>query len=186
MDRDSRSQAFEPFFHGFDEPDARGLGLAMVRSAVSSHGGTVEIDSAPGDGTKIILQFPVLASERTAFEKLPVKVEASSADEFVDSTMSPSHDSSRTVDFGREGGVALGGKVPLSAESASGLPPSPRFGAEDDDEKWSFGAAAMAKPELGEPEVVSDPTAVTEVLVAETTDNSEKTSSVKIRPVRRG
>lgn len=192
MDRESRAQAFEPFFHGFDEPEARGLGLAMVRSAVASHAGTIDIESAPGDGTTMVLQFPVLASERTSFEKQPVKVEASSADVGMDFSISPSHDSSRTIDFGREGGVALGGKVPLSAESASGLPPSPRFGADDEDEKWSF--RDSPKPELGEPETVvatqvvhqemsENTQTVTDVVAV---DNVEQSSSVKIRPVRRG
>lgn len=45
MDRDSRRQAFDPFFHIFDDPGAKGLGLTKVRSIVDSHGGSVELSS---------------------------------------------------------------------------------------------------------------------------------------------
>lgn len=36
-----------------------GLGLAIVDSAVSAHGGSVEIDSTPGKGTTVHLRFPI-------------------------------------------------------------------------------------------------------------------------------
>jgi signal transduction histidine kinase len=36
-----------------------GLGLAVVRSLVEAHGGTVEIAAAPGGGARVILALPV-------------------------------------------------------------------------------------------------------------------------------
>lgn len=178
MDRDSKNQAFEPFFHSFDEPDSRGLGLAMVRSIVLSHGGTTEIESTPGRGTTLMMQFPVLASERTAFEKQPIKVETS----FEDSTLETSilGTSSGALDLRLDSEFALGGKLALTAEDASGLPPSPRFGAEDDPEEWSFGNSALpkSKPALGAPEFVASS--------ARPDIPNEPTAAVKIRPVRRG
>jgi signal transduction histidine kinase len=36
-----------------------GLGLSLVRSFVELHGGTVTIDSAPGQGTTVTCVFPV-------------------------------------------------------------------------------------------------------------------------------
>ena len=36
-----------------------GLGLSLVRSFVELHGGTVAIDSAPGEGTTVTCVFPV-------------------------------------------------------------------------------------------------------------------------------
>jgi two-component system heavy metal sensor histidine kinase CusS len=35
-----------------------GLGLALVKSIVDLHGGSVRIDSAPGQGTTVIISFP--------------------------------------------------------------------------------------------------------------------------------
>jgi signal transduction histidine kinase len=41
-----------------------GLGLAIVRSFVSLHGGTVEIQSPPGDGTVVICRIPDVDAPR--------------------------------------------------------------------------------------------------------------------------
>jgi two-component system, OmpR family, heavy metal sensor histidine kinase CusS len=38
--------------------DGAGLGLALVKSIVDLHGGSVRIDSAPGQGTTVIISFP--------------------------------------------------------------------------------------------------------------------------------
>jgi signal transduction histidine kinase len=44
-----------------------GLGLSLVRSFVELHGGSVRLDSAPGEGTTVVCTFPLEhAAERTA------------------------------------------------------------------------------------------------------------------------
>lgn len=57
MDADTRRRALEPFvstkFMG------RGLGLPVVLGLTRSHGGTVGIDSTPGEGTEVRVRFPV-------------------------------------------------------------------------------------------------------------------------------
>jgi signal transduction histidine kinase len=37
----------------------RGLGLAIVQDIIKMHGGRLEIQSAPGSGTKVGIFFPV-------------------------------------------------------------------------------------------------------------------------------
>jgi signal transduction histidine kinase len=44
----------------------RGLGLAIVRDIVKVHGGTMEINSTPGQGTSIILILPIAQQESVA------------------------------------------------------------------------------------------------------------------------
>jgi signal transduction histidine kinase len=51
----------EPFFSTHQEEGMRGLGLAIVQDIVKMHGGRMEIKSAPGKGTKVVLCFPAVA-----------------------------------------------------------------------------------------------------------------------------
>jgi signal transduction histidine kinase len=46
------------------KPDGTGLGLAIVRQIISAHGGTVEYDSRPGEGTVFRLTLPLGTSSR--------------------------------------------------------------------------------------------------------------------------
>lgn len=178
MDRDTRAQAFDPFFHGFDEPESRGLGLAMVRSVVQSQGGTCDIVSTPGDGTTVTIQWPILASEREAFSNRPVKVEVSETPVDENTISLEAGIDGSAIDLGEEGRYVLGGKAPLAADVASSLPPSPRFGADDDllnskddeaDDKWSIQAPS---------------TQVSSTVPHPAPASSDET--IKIRPVRRG
>ena len=49
--------AFEPYFS--TKETGLGLGLALTRKIVDDHGGSVELDSAPGRGTRARLRFPL-------------------------------------------------------------------------------------------------------------------------------
>ncbi len=56
-----REQVFAPFFRGPVAAGQRigyGLGLAIVRSAVDSHGGRIEIDRSPAGGARFHLVLP--------------------------------------------------------------------------------------------------------------------------------
>lgn len=46
-----RERALEPFFTAWPQGDGNGLGLAIVARVVRSHGGSLDLRSAPGDGT---------------------------------------------------------------------------------------------------------------------------------------
>ena len=59
MDEKTRQHCLEPFFSTKTLSGGTGLGLAMVYGMVQRHEGSIQIDSAPGRGTNIILTFPI-------------------------------------------------------------------------------------------------------------------------------
>jgi signal transduction histidine kinase len=40
------------------KPEGTGVGLAVTQQVVSAHGGTIEVDSAPGRGTRMTIHLP--------------------------------------------------------------------------------------------------------------------------------
>ena len=65
MSSDIRSRATEPFFTTKTRSLSTGLGLSLVHGIVASVGGSMEIDSAPDRGTRVILNVPVALEKRT-------------------------------------------------------------------------------------------------------------------------
>jgi PAS domain S-box-containing protein len=51
-----RRRIFEPFFTTKDS--GTGLGLSIVSGIISSYGGTIDVDSAPGTGTTFMIRLP--------------------------------------------------------------------------------------------------------------------------------
>ncbi len=60
MDAPTVARAFEPFFTTKAAGSGTGLGLSMVYGMARSHGGWARIDSAPGQGTEVVLFLPSL------------------------------------------------------------------------------------------------------------------------------
>jgi two-component system, OmpR family, sensor kinase len=66
MDADDAARVFERFYRS-DPSRARvtggsGLGLAIVAGLVEAQGGRVELETAPGEGSRFVVRFPPLSS----------------------------------------------------------------------------------------------------------------------------
>ncbi len=64
MSREQLEQIFEPFFSTKNRRGGTGLGLAIVEDIVRSHRGAIEVRSAEGEGTAVLLRWPVLPADR--------------------------------------------------------------------------------------------------------------------------
>ena len=54
------SRVFEPFYSSSGQ-GGTGLGMLIVKNIVEAHGGSVSLQSAPGEGTRVSLSFPLRA-----------------------------------------------------------------------------------------------------------------------------
>ena len=63
MTAEVQQRCLEPFFTT-KGVTGMGLGLAMVQGIVQRHGGTVAIDSAPGQGTTFVIRLPIQPTEQ--------------------------------------------------------------------------------------------------------------------------
>jgi signal transduction histidine kinase len=67
--RESLNQVFDPFFTTKKRGQGTGLGLTMVAHVVRNHGGRIELESEPGQGTCVTVLWPATpaaAEERHA------------------------------------------------------------------------------------------------------------------------
>ena len=77
------SRVFEPFFTTKPAGEGTGLGLSLCRGIVESHGGTIHLESTPGEGTLFRIELPVgkevgavplTVAEPAAGEVIPARV----------------------------------------------------------------------------------------------------------------
>jgi signal transduction histidine kinase len=59
MTEDVLDRLFVPFFTTKDVNQGTGLGLPVVHGIVKSHGGTIEVKSKPGTGTRFTIRLPI-------------------------------------------------------------------------------------------------------------------------------
>ena len=57
-----QTQIFEPFFSTKDDQHRTGLGLAVARGIVERHGGTITVESRPGEGAEFLVHLPLSAA----------------------------------------------------------------------------------------------------------------------------
>lgn len=68
MDKDTRARIFDRFYQGDSSHAAQGsgLGLALCKRIVELHGGTIEVQSAPGRGSVFEVRLPLVSPTKKA------------------------------------------------------------------------------------------------------------------------
>ncbi|MDZ7788055.1 MAG: ATP-binding protein [Halofilum sp. (in: g-proteobacteria)] len=61
IDPDHTDRVFDPFFTTKDVGEGTGLGLSLIHSIVSEHGGTISIAPRSGRGTRVVVHLPIAA-----------------------------------------------------------------------------------------------------------------------------
>ena len=64
MTEEQAAKAFEPFFSTRPIGEGSGLGLSIVYGFVRQSGGTIALQSQPGQGTRVALRFPAVTAQQ--------------------------------------------------------------------------------------------------------------------------
>ena len=68
-----RAKIFDPFFTTKPSGEGTGLGLSLCRRMIEDHGGTIDVQSEPGQGATFVIELPL--SERAAVAATPPAAE---------------------------------------------------------------------------------------------------------------
>jgi PAS domain S-box-containing protein len=60
MDGATKERVFEPFFTSKEVGQGSGLGMSVVHGIVEEHGGAIDVQSSPGEGTSITVYLPAI------------------------------------------------------------------------------------------------------------------------------
>ncbi len=63
MDSQTMERIYEPFFTTKEQGEGTGMGLSTVHGIIEDHGGNIDVESAPGQGTTFRILFPRSASQ---------------------------------------------------------------------------------------------------------------------------
>ena len=86
--REALARIFTPFFTTKEVGKGMGLGLTITRQVIKQHGGTLEVDSTPGQGTTFTIRLP-LASEVLDEDDSASALEQAAAEEEPETHASP-------------------------------------------------------------------------------------------------
>jgi two-component system, NtrC family, sensor kinase len=64
IDAAIRDRVFDPFFTTKPPGQGTGLGLSISYQIVQDHGGTIQFDSTPGQGTQFVVRLPIHSPEQ--------------------------------------------------------------------------------------------------------------------------
>jgi signal transduction histidine kinase len=62
ISEDVRSRIFDPFFTTKPVGEGTGLGLSLSHGIIERHGGAIAVESAPGEGTRFVIDLPLEAA----------------------------------------------------------------------------------------------------------------------------
>ena len=62
---------FNPFFTTKPTDQGTGLGLAITNDIIREHGGSIQVNSTPGESTEMVITLPLQRPEATAEEPEP-------------------------------------------------------------------------------------------------------------------
>jgi PAS domain S-box-containing protein len=69
MDKETAARIFEPFFTTKPVGKGTGLGLSVTHGIITSHGGTIRVDSKEGQGTCFCIYLPLVRAEEISAAK---------------------------------------------------------------------------------------------------------------------
>ena len=75
MDAATMDRIFDPYFTTKAQDKGTGMGLAVVHGIIKGHGGSIQVDSTPGQGSRFDILFPIMerqmVSETEELKALP-------------------------------------------------------------------------------------------------------------------
>ncbi len=73
MDSQTMERIYEPFFTTKEQGEGTGMGLSTVHGIVEDHGGSIDVESAPGEGTTFRILFPRCAGQEKEIAPVETK-----------------------------------------------------------------------------------------------------------------